>query len=291
MASFNKLILGTVQIGVSGYGINNSTKGLAEKESLDILSLAYNSGITTLDTAVAYGKAEKIIGKHHAENPNSSFRVITKIHPGDGVSVQDALFDSLNNLNQSGVDTLLFHSFDDFLRKKNSITDLLKEIEKGRIKNIGVSVYTDSEARALLKYDYIDIIQLPFNLLDNLSLKGDLLEDIKLAGKSVHVRSVFLQGLFFKNLDLLPVFLEPLRLDLELLHSLSKQYQISMNQMAMRYVLDQPLIDGVLIGVDSLAQLEENLDQIKNPLPEALMARINGIKPSNQLLLNPVLWK
>lgn len=291
MASFNKLILGTVQMGLSGYGINNSTKGLTEKESLDILSLAYNSGIATLDTAAAYGKVEKIIGKHHAENRNNSFRVITKIHPGDGASVQDALFNSLNNLNQSDVDTLLFHSFDDFLRKKNSITDLLKEIEKGRIKNIGVSVYTDSEARALLKYDYIDIIQLPFNLLDNLSLKGDLLKDIKLAGKSVHVRSVFLQGLFFKNLDLLPVFLEPLRLDLELLHSLSKQYQISMNQMAIRYVLDQPLIDGVLIGVDSLAQLEENLDQIKNPLPEALMARINGIKPSNQLLLNPVFWK
>ncbi len=291
MTSFNKIILGTVQMGVSGYGINNLTAGLTEEESLKILSFARESGILILDTAAAYGNAEELIGTFNSANEKNGFRVITKINPKSGISVQNALSSSLEKLNQGAIDTLLFHSFDDFLAKKNSISDLLMELVNGRIRRIGVSVYTESEARELLKYDYIDTIQLPFNLLDNLSQKGNLLKDIKSAGKSVHVRSVFLQGLFFKELTLLPAFLEPIRFDLELLHSLSIQYQVTMNRMALRYVLDQPLIDGVLIGVDSLAQLKENLGQIRDPLPEALMNRINEIKPSNELLLNPVNWK
>ena len=56
----NKLVLGTVQFGCQ-YGINSAGRP-DEKTVLEILDLAYHSGITNLDTSSAYGNAEYILG-------------------------------------------------------------------------------------------------------------------------------------------------------------------------------------------------------------------------------------
>ena len=58
----NKLVLGTVQFGCQ-YGINSAGRP-DEKTVLEILDLAYHSGITNLDTSSAYGNAEYILGKY-----------------------------------------------------------------------------------------------------------------------------------------------------------------------------------------------------------------------------------
>jgi hypothetical protein len=60
-------------------------------------------------------------------------------------------------------------------------------------------VYTNNQIEYLLDKEYVTVVQLPFNLLDNYSLRGDLLEELKLKGKIIHSRSAFLQGLFFKK--------------------------------------------------------------------------------------------
>ena len=59
---FDKLILGTVQLGVD-YGINNEIGKPSIADALSILEYAYKKKIRFLDTAEAYGDAQKIIGK------------------------------------------------------------------------------------------------------------------------------------------------------------------------------------------------------------------------------------
>ena len=67
----SKLILGTVQMGLD-YGVNNSSGKISNKESFEILSLAFSNGINILDTAEVYGNSHQIIGDFHYNNPNSN---------------------------------------------------------------------------------------------------------------------------------------------------------------------------------------------------------------------------
>ena len=85
-----KLALGTVQFGIS-YGINND-KGIPnDDEILNIFKLAKKESITSLDTSISYGNAEKRIAKLSSFN----FKVITKTSE---VKSKDQL---LNSISQS----------------------------------------------------------------------------------------------------------------------------------------------------------------------------------------------
>ena len=89
----------------------------------------------------------------------------------------------------------------------------------GAIKHIGVSVYTNDQIKLLINEDLITVVQLPFNMLDNVLVKGELLDDMKSKGKIVHTRSAFLQGLFFKDLKENNKVLKNLSKELETLYS------------------------------------------------------------------------
>ena len=74
-----KLALGTVQFGLD-YGISNNNGKVDKHAVFDIINFAKKNNINTLDTAVAYGDSEKIIGdigQHFSDN----FNIITKVTP------------------------------------------------------------------------------------------------------------------------------------------------------------------------------------------------------------------
>ena len=56
MLPTNKLVLGTVQFGLS-YGINNFTGKVSKADVSEILAEAKNSGMSILDTSYAHGGA------------------------------------------------------------------------------------------------------------------------------------------------------------------------------------------------------------------------------------------
>ena len=76
MHAMNRLILGTVQLGLS-YGINNMEGKPTNKQGLEILKCAAKNKILFLDTGEAYGDAPEIIGEFHSKN-SQKFSVITK---------------------------------------------------------------------------------------------------------------------------------------------------------------------------------------------------------------------
>ena len=73
-----KIALGSVQWGLD-YGISNSNGKTGKNEVAKILETANKYGINTLDTASAYGEAEKIIGELKREDS----KIITKISVGN----------------------------------------------------------------------------------------------------------------------------------------------------------------------------------------------------------------
>ena len=137
------------------------------------------------------------------------------------------------------------------------------------------------------------LIQFPYNLLDNDYQRGEFIERAKKSGKELHVRSVFLQGLFFMNENEVPTKLEALKPNLAEIKYIAQKGQMSVYDLALGYALSNPDIDKVLIGIDSLDQLRKNiesLDKTENWNKEAFL-KVNNIRIEDIELLNPVNWK
>ena len=288
--SSNKLILGTVQFGLD-YGINNKLGKPNFKQSCEILSKAFDNGITTLDTAEAYGDAHNIIGGFHEIYSSNKFDIITKIpHGSDLTNIYQKACNYLKDLNVDCIDTLMFHSFDTYIKNLNDFKLLSKLIDDNLVKKIGVSVYNNSQIEKLLNNENIKVVQFPFNLFDNINKRGEYIRKLKEAGKIVHTRSAFLQGIFFKNPIDSNLIVRKLSNELTFLNQLSDKYNLPIGSFALNYCLSQKDIDQVIIGTDSINQLEQNIESIKLNLEDSLIDEINSIFIKNEKLLNPSLW-
>lgn len=281
----DKLILGTVQFGLN-YGINN-TQGKPEKENVfQILSYAYERGIRYLDTAELYGNAHDLIGEFHKLYPAKKFEIITKFPHEFESSLDDKIYTYLDQLAVSHLHAILFHSFDSYVKHRSELNGKINKVVK-----IGVSVYTNAQMEEVINDAIIDIIQLPFNLFDNKNLRGEFLKKAKEKNKIIHTRSAFLQGLFFMKKNSPNKIRVKLEKELDIISDISLKYSISIGSLALNYCLRQPQIDGVLIGVDSLAQLKENIEHAESNVSDEYMKEINAIRIDDIELLNPSLWK
>ena len=279
----DKISLGTVQFGLE-YGINN-TKGQTKiDEVAKILKRCKEVGIMHIDTAAVYGSAENVLGEViQSEGLFDSFHITTKFKV-DGInSLSLSTQESLQKLRLEKLHCQMFHSYQDL---KNT-EDFIKP---DSVDKIGVSVYTNEELLDAIKNSQIRVIQCPFNLLDNDSIRGETLKMAKEKGIEIQVRSAFLQGLFFMKRTTVPRSLRELKSPLEELDNICAENEISMSHLALGYCLSKDYIDKVVIGVDSLEQLDLNIEAMKTPLPNPIIEEIDKIKVTNQALLNPTNW-
>ena len=174
MPAISKLILGTVQFGLN-YGVNNKLGQMSILEAHEILDLALKSGVKTLDTAAAYGTSEQVIGDFIKLKDQNPFNVITKLALKDGITWESSLKNSQINLGIGQIDTLMFHSYRDYANTKGQLQELLSSQKGKGFNKLGVSVYTNEELVAVATDEHIDLVQAPFNLLDNNSLRGEAL--------------------------------------------------------------------------------------------------------------------
>ena len=279
----DKLVLGTVQFGCS-YGINSAGRP-DEAMVQDILREALASGVNTLDTSCAYGDAEKVLGRTmpRAAGDNAPFRIVSKyLHPDAGV--EEVFEASLRRLGCRKLWGYMVHHFEDYLRRPQIWDSFRRLRDEGRTEHIGFSLYSPDELQTLLDRGVdFDLVQIPRNLFDRRF--DPLLPALKEKGVTVHVRSTFLQGLFFKDRDSLGPVLEPLRPYLLELDAHAGESGLSVAQLALGYNLQNPLIAGVLTGVDNVSQLKDNIASITDKKIDI------DLRVTETALLNPVNWK
>jgi aryl-alcohol dehydrogenase-like predicted oxidoreductase len=129
-------------------------------------------------------------------------------------------------------------------------------------------------------------------MLDNWYQRGEYVRRAKDNGIEIHVRSVFLQGLFFMPATELPAKLNPLKSYLKQLQDLCTEQQMSMEMAAMAYALIRPEIDRVLLGVETPDQLSGILKQINQlELSDKFLESVDAIQVAETELLSPVNWK
>ena len=283
-----KLVLGTVQLGLK-YGINNVVGKPSKLAAFGILEKARQNNIDTLDTADAYGDAIQVIGDYLKSHPRANFNIISKFIY-DGGSLDEKLGISLKSLHCKSFYGYMYHRFSDYYNRYYR-DDLLRLKHQGLIGKIGTSVYGNDELAEAANDSDVDLIQIPFNLFDNATDKTQLLKEAKKHGKEIHVRSIFLQGLFFKQPNELSGNLKRLEQPIREFHAILKQFSLNVNQVCLNHALHNPLIDKVLIGVETVSQLEENLESILIDFPAELAEKLKSIHIPDKGLLNPTNWE
>ena len=284
-----KLALGTVQFGMR-YGVANSVGQVSEVAAEAILKQASLLGVNMLDTAIAYGSSEEVLGKFAQTEQN----IVTKLSaipeterdPKNWIIGQ---FDgSLERLRVSRIYGLLLHRPDQLLGPNGAeIYDALAELKaRGSVQKIGVSIYSPDELEPLLERYNFDLVQATLSILDRRILETGWAGRLKENGIELHTRSAFLQGLLLMPKDQRPVRFERWKSIWEEWDQWLSDTGLSPLQACMRFTVQQPLVDRVVIGVDSTAQLLEivgALDGIIKKLP-----KFEDL--SDTRLINPATW-
>lgn len=276
--------LGTVQFGLN-YGVSNQFGKTNSGDVTKILEFAQNNHIQYLDTASAYGDAEKVIGQSNLSN----FKVITKLPPNTTSNNLTGTFHkSLANLNSNSVYGLLFHRLEDYLKDKKTWRLVKQFQENGKTQKIGFSLYHPDELVEVFKTD-CNLIQIPLSLFDRRF--EHYLEEIASRGIEIHTRSVFLQGLFFLEPQKLPSNLSVFKEDLIFL---SNQIPDNNQKLALLlgYVNQFPSVSITVVGVNNLSQMQEIVRSFNNSksinFQELLLSK--NWKSVNHSMVNPSLW-
>lgn len=300
----NSLTLGSAQFGMD-YGITNVKGKVDSEEAIQIIRHAIVQGIEYIDTAAAYGDSEKVIGKALCGNWGDRVKIITKLLPFNNKQNNDyykclvskSVLDSYTNFNRRIIDTMMLHRAQ-HLNNPIIIDELLKLKDKEFFKNIGVSVQDPQELEHALKADYVSVIQMPLNILDN--RWDDFIYNIKKVKKKrvlkIHARSVFLQGLLIDNNKSnwskanVKNFSKIKDWKLKIMADYNRN---SVKDLCISYVNGLSWVDSMVIGVESLEHLNEIFLLLNNePLDEKQINVIKNTRPNIDIpTLNPSMWR
>ena len=138
----------------------------------------------------------------------------------------------------------------------------------------------------ILKKFKFNLIQAPFNILDQRLVKEGWLKKLKKRKIEVHVRSIFLQGILLLKHNLLPKKLKKLNKKLMVWKNWLKKNEFSSLQVCLSFVLNQRQLDGVVIGYNSTNQLNQilKLKKMRNNFS------IPNLKIKNKKLIDPRQW-
>ena len=301
------LVLGTAQLGMS-YGINRvSTPTVLESQAL--VRAAISAGVSWIDTARAYGNSEAVLGSLMGTGWDSRCRLVTKLDPllnwseddapkGVKAAAESSLLKSLHTLQVQNLDTVLLHRATHWSDWGGVISDVLTQWQDdGRLKVIGVSVQSPVELAAALQEPRIGHVQMPFNILDHrwervipqlraIRAKREL---------TVHLRSALLQGLLLSDDSAKwqrAHIAEARNIRNWLSDTAQEMKQSSISELCLNWCRSQNWADGVVVGMDTLFQLQANLKTFAGPkLLSSQMAKQLRSRPIlSSKTLDPAQW-
>ena len=283
----NRIVLGGAQLGLP-YGILNGGETLSREEVARILDTAVDHGIDSIDTAIAYGQSESIIG----ETSQNRFNIISKLPPLpvdiSNVSewVHSQIQGSLSRLKCTSLDALLLHRPQDLTGAQGAelYAAIGSLMTKKMIRRFGVSIYSPDDLEGLIGTFDIHVVQAPLNVFDRRIL--GVTNQLSALNIEVHVRSVFLQGVLIANPINRPQRFEPWSEHFALFDEWVRSSGVSAMACCMGFALQQPGIAKLVIGTTSA----ESLDEIMNSIPNSVLEAPTHLQSSVEQLIDPRFW-
>ncbi len=267
------------------YGVANRSGQPDYPEVLAIVRTAIEGGVNCFDTAAAYGSSEEVLGRALRElGMSERVTVVTKVRSltldeqADPARAAQAIENSVAASRQHlGLDCLpvvLFH------RERDAVyLPVLASLQtRGWLRHAGVSCDNQpGPAVAFAGQAGVAALQLPANLLDHRHRRSGVLSVAASRGVALFIRSVFLQGLLLMPEDAIPPALREVIPARRRLVAIAEEGGLSLAELAVGYLLAQPGVTCVLVGVETVAQMRRNLAIFaRTPLEPDLVRRLDA---------------
>tara|TARA_B100000401_G_scaffold230506_1_gene156025 strand:- start:2152 stop:3144 length:993 start_codon:yes stop_codon:yes gene_type:complete len=319
--------LGKTNIKVSEFALGcwpfagGSVWGTQDKsDSISTVHAALDNGINFFDTAEGYNDdyhSESILGEALVNRRNRSV-IATKISPPNLLpqKIEEACNNSLKRLSTDYIDLYQIHWPNHDLNMEDSINELNKLVDKGKIRSLGVCNFGVDDLNEILNLGVFSTDQLPYNLLWR-PIEEEILPECKKNNIGIICYSPLAQGLLtgrYRNADEVPDGISRSRLfnknrplsnhddegcENEVFKCINKIQEIAKTlgensaKISLSWVRQQSNITSLLVGARNTKELEMNLSAFEYDLSTELLKELSDLTNNVKLYLgkNPDMWK
>ncbi|WP_421378552.1 aldo/keto reductase family protein [Bacillus salacetis] len=280
-----------------------------EYESAQIVHKAFELGVNSFDTANVYqeGEAERILAKALKSFPRDEYILSTKAFwpTGRGPTSRglsrkhlvEQVNVSLNRMELDYIDIFYCHNYDSNTPVEETLRTLDDMIRQGKILYAGVSNWSASQLEEAIEIaDSLLLNRLIVNQCEYSLLKRDIEHDILPVSEKLRISQIVFsplaQGIltgkyqnsipkesraqnpnvnkFFNSLFTKESF-ELVRK----IQTIADQYDVSLTELALTWVLQQENVASALVGASSAEQIERNIMAVSRAIPAELYEKIN----------------
>lgn len=220
------------RVGFGGIPIQR----ISQKDTNDVINELEKQGINFIDTARGYTVSEEYIG-NSLEGRREKFFIATKSMSRSYESMKNDIEISLRNLKTDYIDLYQIHNlkseeYEDIFNEDKAYRALLEAKSEGKIKHIGITSHSLETIEKVVEDDKFETIQFPYNIVE------DQADDVFKKANKKGIGIIVMKPLAGGALD-----------DATL---------------AIKYILSKSYIDVAIPGMDSVEQVRQNTDVLKN---------------------------
>ena len=299
-------------VGEIGYGMwgMGGWKGSDDEESARSLQRALDLGCNFFDTAWVYGegRSEALLGELVRANPGKEIFTATKVPPKNRRwpsrrefkledcfppdHVEEYIHKSLKNASLERFDLVQFHVWEDsWLDDDRWAGKMIRLREQGLIGGFGISInrWEPWNAVRAVRSGLVDAVQVIYNIFDQ-NPEDELFSACAEHDVAVIARVPFDEGTLtgtltkesswpkgdWRNTYFVPENLEKSVERADALRPLVPE-SLTMPEMALRFILNNPVVSTIIPGLRKLAHVELNISvSERGPLPDALHGELRN---------------
>ncbi|KAI4364570.1 hypothetical protein MLD38_020644 [Melastoma candidum] len=321
MAEESRVQIPRVKLGTQGLEVSKLGFGcmglsglynapLAEEDGIAVIKHAYHKGITFFDTSDVYGPHvnEILLGKALKQLPREKIQVATKfgisrafgvdmIIRGDPEYVRSCCEASLKRLDVDYIDLYYQHRVDTLVPIEDTIGELKKLVEEGKVKYIGLSEASPDTIRRAHAVHPISAVQMEWSLWSR-DIEDEIIPLCRELGIGIVPYSPLGRGFFggkgvvedLNESSLLakhPRFqkdtLEKNKATYSRIETLANKHGCTPAQLALAWVLHQGDDVAPIPGTTKIKNLDANIGSMAVNLSEEILKEISDSVPTDEV--------
>jgi diketogulonate reductase-like aldo/keto reductase len=228
----------------------------------EVLTQLVNNGGKVIDSSPMYGRSEQVAGDLSTDaGVNAKLFIATKVWTSGKENGIEQMKRSFDLLRRKQMDLMQIHNLLDWQTHIKTLRDF---VEKGTIRYIGLTHYTDSSHDtiiSIIRDNPVDFIQVNYNILDT-HAEERLLPFAAERKVAVIINRPFQEGSLFQNVrgKKLPEW--------------AGEFDCkSWAQFFLKFILSNPHVTCTIPGTDKLTHLIDNLAAGRGRLPDEKMRK------------------
>ena len=305
----SELCLGTMTFGDAAGSMWSSIGQLGQGDVDSLLKSALDAGINFIDTANVYsnGTSEAVTGQaiKNLGIAREDVVIATKVlgPMGEGVNargasrghIMDQVKASLKRLQTDHIDLYQIHGFDPDTPVEETVRALDDLVRQGHVRYVGVSNWAAwqimkavgyAEARGLARFETLQA----YYTIAGRDLERELVPMLQSEGLGLMVWSPLAGGLLSgkydragdgegrrATFDFPPVNKDRAFDAIDVMRPIAEARGVSVAQIALTWLLHQPVVTSVIVGAKRVEQLTDNIAATQVQLTDDERAQLNSV--------------